>query len=111
MRNQLLAAPPFQVDQSLKRVGHNLRVARIRRSLTIEDVAVRIGTGMRAVRDAEHGKASTGIAVYVALLWLYDLLQPFDELADPLNDEQGLALAGANEKVRARKAKGLDNDF
>lgn len=111
MRNRLLTAPPYQVEQALKRFGHNLRVARIRRSLTIADVGARIGTGARAVRDAEHGKASTGIAVYVALLWLYDLLQPFEEIADPLKDEQGLALAGVNEKIRARKSRGLDNDF
>jgi hypothetical protein len=32
-------------------------------------------------------------------------------VADPLKDEQGLALAGVNEKQRARKGKGLDNDF
>ena len=110
-RNQLLAAPPYQVEQALQRVGHDLRIARIRRKLTIADAAARIGTGPRAVRDAEHGKASTAIAVYVALLWLFDMLQPFDEIASPLKDEQGLALAGANEKVRARKGKGLDNDF
>lgn len=110
-RTQLLTAPPYEVEKVLKQFGQNLRVARIRRSLTIESVATRIGTGLRAVRDAEHGKPSTGIAVYVALLWLYDLLPAFDEIADPLKDEQGIALARGREKTRARKGKGLDNDF
>ena len=40
------------------------------------EVAQRIGTGRRAVRDAERGKASTGVAVYAALLWAYYITLP-----------------------------------
>jgi transcriptional regulator with XRE-family HTH domain len=110
-RNQLLTAPPYSVGQALKKLGQNLRLARIRRKQTIQEVAEKIGTGSRSVRDAESGKASTSIAVYTALLWLYDLLQSFEELADPLKDEEGLAFASAKENQRARKSRGLDNDF
>ena len=110
-RNQLLTAQPYPVEQALKLLGHNLRIARLRRLHTIDDVAEKIGTGTRAVRDAENGKTSTSIAVYAALLWLYDLLQPFQYLANPLDDKQGLALVGRKEKMRARKDGGLDNDF
>ena len=110
-RNNLLEAPPYAVEQTLKKVGRNLRVARLRRQKTIEEVAERIGTGPRAVRDAEKGKASTGIAVYAALLWAYDLLAPFDQLGDPISDKEGLALAAAKENKRARKSRGLDNEF
>jgi len=110
-RNQLFQAPPYPVEQVLRRLGEDLRTARVRRNYTIEEVAQRIGTGRRAVMDAEKGKASTGIGVYVALLWVYDLLEPLNELASPLKDEQGLALAAAKEKVRARGRGELDRDF
>jgi transcriptional regulator with XRE-family HTH domain len=110
-RNQLLTAPPYAVEKAINKVGGNLRLARLRRKQTIEEVAEKIGTGPRAVRDAESGKASTGVSVYAALLWLYDLLQPFEDLADPLKDQEGLALAAAKENLRARKSGGLDNDF
>lgn len=109
--NKLLKAPPYPVEQALKRLGENLRTARVRRNLTIADAAERIGTGPRAVMDAEKGKPSTGIAVFTALLWLYDLLQPFEDLADPTKDKEGLALALAKAPARARKGKGLDSDF
>lgn len=46
-------------------------------------VSGKIGTGPRAVRDAEGGKALTGTAVYAALLWLNDFLQPFEGLLIP----------------------------
>ena len=68
-RSRLLQAPPYQVEQALKRLGENLRTARIRRKLTIEDVAQKIGTGPRAVMDAEKGKPSTTIGAYAALLF------------------------------------------
>jgi transcriptional regulator with XRE-family HTH domain len=86
-------------------------MARIRRGLTIEATAQKIGTGYRAVMDAERGKPSTGVAVYAALLWLYDLLPAFEDLANPVKDAHGVALARRKEPARARKARGLDNDF
>jgi len=110
-RNNLLEAPPYAVEQALKKVGRNLRLARLRRKQPIEEVGKRIGTGSRAIRDAESGKASTGVAVYAALLWAYDLLSPLEKLADPLTDKEGLALASAKEGKRARKSRDLDNEF
>lgn len=110
-RNQLLQTPPHRVQQTLTRLGQNLKMARIRRRFTIDEVAQKIGTGRRAVMDAENGKPSTGIAVYAALLWVYDLLSPLTDVANPANDEQGLILAASREKTRARKSGDLDNDF
>ena len=109
--NKLHKAAPYPVSQALTNLGANLRTARIRRKMTIADVASRIGTGPRAIMDAEKGKASTGIVVYAGLLWLYDLLQPFEDLADPLKDEEGLSLQSATEPTRVRKRASLDNDF
>lgn len=110
-RNPLLNAPPYPVDKAIKTLGANLRTARLRRNLTIQDVAGKIGTGPRAVATAEKGKPSTAIAVYAALLWAYGLLDTFIDLADPDHDEQGLSLARAEERERARQKVEIDNDF
>ena len=110
-KNTLTAAPPYAVEQAIKRLGGNLRTARLRRNLTIEDVADKIGTGPRAVSDAEQGKITTGMAVYTALLWAYDLLRPMEYLADPATDDEGLALSMRRERARAEKPEELDSDF
>ena len=110
-RNKLLAAPPYPVEQTLKRLGANLRTARLRRHLTIEDLAEKIGTGVRAVADAEHGKASTGIAVYAAMLWALDLLGHMDDVAKPEKDKEGQTLALSRGRARARPDRSLDSDF
>lgn len=110
-RNKLLTAPPYAVEQTLKRIGVNLRTARLRRNLTIADMAQKIGTGPRAIADAEKGKPSTGIAVYAAMLWALGLLNQLDEVATPEKDDEGQALALARERSRARPKMGSDNDF
>jgi transcriptional regulator with XRE-family HTH domain len=110
-KNILLSAPPYAVEQSLKRLGANLRTARLRRNLTIQDVAEKIGTGPRPVSDAEKGKPSTSAAVYIALLWVYDLLDQMSDVASPELDEHGLTLSMTRERLRAREKKTLDNEF
>jgi hypothetical protein len=79
--------------------------------MTIADAAERIGTGPRAVMDAEKGKGSTGLVVYAALLWLYDQLDQLEEVGDPSKDKNGLPIAALQERQRVRKGKGINNDF
>ena len=110
-KNSLLQTPPYAVDQALKALGENLRLARSRRNLTIAEVSEKIGTGPRAVMEAEKGKVSTAVGIYAALLWTYDLLGPWRELANPATDEQGLALTSPKGKTRVRKARRLSGDF
>jgi transcriptional regulator with XRE-family HTH domain len=109
--NKLFVSPPHPVEEVLRALGTNLRTARIRRKMTIANVAQRIGTGPRAVMDAEKGKPSTGVAVYLALLWVYGLLTPAGDLADPTKDKDGLARDPTSRRLRARKSGALDSDF
>ena len=109
--NTLLAALPFPVDESLRRLGANLKTARLRRNLSHEAVAGKIGASRRVIADAENGKPSTGVAIYAALLWVYGLLPQFDEVAVPERDREGLTLSNLRGRARARMGGGLDDDF
>ena len=110
-KNILTANPPYPVEQAVGRLGANLRTARLRRNLTVDAVATKIGTGRRAVLQAEKGKPSTSAAVYAALLWTYDLLGPMSALADPAADTEGLALSSQRERARTSESQELDSDF
>jgi transcriptional regulator with XRE-family HTH domain len=110
-RNALLAAIPFPVEQSLRRLGASLKTARLRRNLSLESVAEKIGTNRRVIADAENGKPTTGIAIYAALLWAYGLLLQLDDVATPERDREGLTLSNLRERTRARIGTGLDDDF
>src|SRR3974377_2315034 len=111
-RNPLLRAPPYQVETTLKKLGTDLKTARLRRNLRADEVAQKIGPSRFTVADAEKGKPSTGVAVYAALLWAYGLIDRLTELAEPSKDEAGRRLALAREPARARHGSGkLSNDF
>jgi len=106
-----LEAPPFAVERTLKALGANLRTARVRRKLTLEDVAQKIGVSRRIVGDAERGKPSTAVAVYAGILWALDLLDQLASVAEPAKDAEGMALALSREGSKVRKPQALDNDF
>lgn len=110
-KNVLTSSPPYPVEQAIRRLGANLRTARLRRNLSIEGVAQKIGTGRRAVLDAEKGKTSTSAAVYMALLCAYDLLTPMETIADPTSDREGIALSAQRERARGSTRQELDSDF
>lgn len=110
-RGHLLTSPPYEVETALKRLGADLRTARLRRNITLVEVAGRIGASREVVGEAEQGKASTSVAVYAALLWSYGLAQRLGSLADPATDEEGLRLASLRERRHARATQPLDDDF
>lgn len=105
-------APPFEVERNLVTLGNNLRTARLRRNLTLEQVAEKLGVGRHVLADAERGKPSTSVGIYVGLLWAYGMTNHLTAVADPEKDEEGRLLAGMRERSRARAPKeDLDNDF
>jgi len=110
-KNFLTKSPPYAVEETIKKLGRNLRTARLRRNMTISEASLRIGAGIRSVRDAEHGKITTSISVYYALMWLYGVLPVSEGIADPALDIEGIRLTELRKPIRASSGKGLDNDF
>lgn len=105
-------ALPYEVESALRTLGANLRTARLRRNLTIADVAERIGVHRHVVAAAESGKPTTGIAVYAGILWVVGLAGQLSQVADPLADEEGVLLARGMERQVARASQNLlDNNF
>jgi transcriptional regulator with XRE-family HTH domain len=103
--------PPFAVEQALNRLGDNIRTARLRRKLRLEDVAERMGISRFALSDVEKGKPTTAVAAYLGALWALGLLDQMEEVADPDRDEEGKILERSRAPKTARTRKALDNDF
>ena len=110
-RNALLRATPYPVETALKKLGASLKTARLRRNLTTQEVGQKIGTSRFAVADAEKGKPSTSVVVYIALLWAYGLIDQLADLAAPEKDEEGMALSLRHAPSKAHRRRKLDNEF
>jgi transcriptional regulator with XRE-family HTH domain len=108
---RIINSPPAAVEEALQRLGQNIRTARLRRRLRIEDVAARMGASRFTVSDLEKGKPGTSAAAYFGALWVLGLLEQARDLADPDHDQEGKVLESARSPKQARRPRGLDNDF
>ena len=110
--NNIIKAPPAAVEEALRKLGANIRTARLRRKLRLVDVAEKVGVSRYVLSDIEKGKPSTAVASYIGALWALGLLDDMKKVADPDDDTEGKIL----EKSRAprtagKRKKDLDNDF
>ena len=110
-RSRITESPPAAVEDALARLGRNLRTARLRRRLRIQDVADRLGASRFTVADLEKGKPGVSAAAYFGALWALGLLEQAEDLADPDRDEEGRVLESARSPRRASPRRRLDNDF
>lgn len=103
---------PFDAEDSLRELGRNMRTARLRRNMTLEEVASRIGVHRETVASAEKGSPSVTVGTYAAALSVYGLLPDLTAVADPRADRHGLALESRSARERARPdSGGMSNDF
>jgi len=104
-------SPPAAVENALGRLGRNIRTARLRRKLSREVLAERIGISRYVMADIENGKPTTAIAAYLGALWALGLLNDVLQLADPDRDEEGKILERARSPKTAPKRRVIDDDF
>lgn len=110
--NNLVKAPPAAVEKALQHLGRNIRTARLRRKMRLEDLAKRIGISRYLMSDIEKGKPTAAIASYIGALWVLNLLEDIYTIADPEHDSEGKILEKSRApKTAAKRKKDLDNDF
>ena len=104
--------PPAAVQDMLVRLGRNIRTARLRRKLRLEDLAERVGLSRYVMSDIEKGKPTTAVAAYIGALWALGLAESLSAVADPDLDAEGKALENLHApKTAAKRRRALDNDF
>ncbi|MDE2718856.1 MAG: helix-turn-helix domain-containing protein [Chloroflexota bacterium] len=101
-RATISTSPPSEVSDILRRLGGNLRTARLRRRLRIQDIADRIGASRSTVTNVENGRPGVSGAAYFGVLWSLGLLADANHLADPDRDEEGKMRDSARLPTRAR---------
>lgn len=93
----------------LEKIGMNIKLARLKRNLTMDEVAERAGISSKSLREIEHGGDSVKIGSYVNVLLVLQLLYTLENVAadDSYgNDLINRELLGKNRvKRRYRPAK------
>jgi transcriptional regulator with XRE-family HTH domain len=102
-----------EVTKRLKLLGQRIRVARIRRGLSIVDLAGKAGINRNTLNAMELGKPGAALSGFLTVLWALGLEKTLDPVADPEADLHGKALESSRQpkRVRKRQSSGDNYDF
>lgn len=104
------AAPP-SVEKSLSQLGQRIRIARLRRGMTVSELAVKAGINRNTLTNLELGRPGVAVGGVVTVLWALGLDNSLDGVAHPDTDAHGKALEASRRGKRARPASTNDYDF
>jgi len=82
MRSTGLNAIPHSVQKELKKLGDDIRKARIRRKLTMKELAARAFISENTLSSVQKGKPSVAIGIYARVLALLGIKGQIGMLAD-----------------------------
>src|SRR5689334_16532270 len=99
-----LATLPPVVQQSLRLLGENLAVARIRRQETQSEWARRMGVSRPTLIRMEQGDPGVGVGIYATALWLMGRAEALPDLAAPAED-RGALEADVREAMKRRPVR------
>lgn len=94
--------PSAAVQRTLRKLGADIRDARLRRRLPMAVVAERAFTSRSTLQRVEEGDTGVSIGIYGAVLQALGLLNGLGSVADFAHDNIGQSLAVAALPKRAR---------
>ncbi len=90
MKTKLIT--PIPVKKALKKLGKDMREARIRRRIPMALMASRVGISRVTLKSLEDGRPTVSMGVYATALYVLGMLDRIKELADIAFDPVGQAL-------------------
>lgn len=85
-------ANPEAGDYSIEALGRRIRIARIRRNVSLETMAFEAGFNRNTISALERGHAGTSLAVCWAVLKVLEQHEALAKIADPDEDGYGKSL-------------------
>jgi transcriptional regulator with XRE-family HTH domain len=96
---------PIPVKSALRKLGHDIRSARIRRRITMELMAERASISRTTLTKVEKGDPSVSLGIYATVLFILGLISELGSLVDLKKDEYGLILEEEKLPKRIRYPK------
>jgi hypothetical protein len=97
-----LSALPLPARRALRKLGSDIRDARLRRRIPSEIMAERAFVNRKTVTKAEQGDPTVSMGTYATLLFILGMAERLADLADVRNDRVGLSLEDERLPKRVR---------
>ena len=95
---------PIPVTRVLRKLGHDIKDARLRRRIPMAIVAQRASISKPTLIRVERGDSSVSIGSYATVLFVMGMAERLGDLVDSRNDPVGLRLEEENLPKRIRGA-------
>ena len=98
---------PIPVQRALRKLGGDVRDARLRRRIPTAQLAERASMSRTTLNKIEKGSAGVSLGAYASVLFSLGMLERLADLADARHDEVGLRLEEERlpQRVRRRGTK------
>lgn len=111
-KNRIQESLPSEAATIIEQLGERIRIARKRRTITMEDMASRMFVTRKTLARLEKGDPGVSLAVFTAALWVLGLEKDLLEIAVPEHDKVGLFREKQRLPKRVRPKKSKDElDF
>ena len=107
---QKKSMPPALVS-AISQLGEHIRIARKRRSMTMDEMASRMYVTRKTLSRLENGEPGVSLGVFGLALWVIGLDRDLLNIAAPEQDRAGLFLERQRLPERVRRAKAEELDF
>ena len=99
------AVLPVPVGRALRKLGSDIRDARLRRRIPVAVAAERASIGRSTLSRMEKGDPTVGMGIYATVLFVLGLVDRIADLADARSDATGLRLEEEHLPKRIRMPK------
>lgn len=106
---------PIPVKKALRKLGQDIRKARLRRRITMDLMAKRALISRTTLTKVEKGDSSVSLGIYASVIFVLGLMPNLANILDVDNDELGRILEDEKLPQRVRlpnlsHSKGEEND-
>lgn len=95
---------PVPVQRALRKLGGDLRDARLRRRIPTTIMAERASISRTTLNKVEKGDPGVSLGIYATVLFVLGMANRLSELADVTTDKVGLELEEENLPQRIRRS-------
>lgn len=99
---------PLPARRAMRKVGQDIKDARLRRRITAALLAERANISPRTLSKIERGDSTVAIGSYVAVLFSLRMIDRFADIADVRHDRTGIELMQEQLPKRVRIPKKED---
>jgi len=103
---------PPEIVNSLSQLEDHIRIARKRRTITMDEMASRMYVTRKTLSRLENGEPGVSLAVFALAVWVLGLDKELQNIAAPEQDKVGIFLERQRLPKRIRRIDSADNlDF